>query len=265
MHTNGHQNMSALSSSSIQTISHLPQPDTERRVNTTDAAATQKSDWHLEQVVDGLREARRRWREAHARQHDFGGRELPSPDAVAAIVAALCGALFPMRLGPPDLRHESEDSYVDHALDVALHALLEQVKLELNYTAWRTGLALEDIELRAAGMVRTFAHALPEVRAVLDTDIEAAYVGDPAAHSVDEFCCVIRASWRPFITGWRIRCMPWARRSSRAWWPKSRTQKRASTFTRARRSVPVFSLIMARAWSSARPPSSVSACVCTRW
>lgn len=181
IHVNAYQAMSTLSSSSIKRISHPAPLDSGRSVD-----ATEKPDWHLEQVVDGLREARRRWREAHARQHDFGGRELPSSDAVAAIVAALCGALFPMRLGPPDLRHESEDFYVGHALDAALHALREQVRLELNYTARRTGAALEGIEQRAADIVRTFAHALPEVRAVLDTDIEAAYLGDPAANSVDE-------------------------------------------------------------------------------
>jgi hypothetical protein len=31
-------------------------------------------------------------------------------------------ALFPMRLGPVDLREESEDFYVGHTLDVALNA-----------------------------------------------------------------------------------------------------------------------------------------------
>ncbi|MFA6920822.1 MAG: serine O-acetyltransferase EpsC [Gallionella sp.] len=143
--------------------------------------------WGLECVVEQLRETRRRWRESCARNHECGGRELPASEPVRDIVAGLRGALFPMRLGPPDLRQESEDFYVAHTLDSALHALHQQVLLELNYTARQTGNGLnEDFNVRAIGIVRTFAAALPGVRSLLDTDVRAAYNGDPSAHSVDE-------------------------------------------------------------------------------
>jgi serine O-acetyltransferase len=49
------------------------------------------------------------------------------------VVAGLCGALFPMRLGPAELRQENEDFYVGHTLDAALNGLAEQVALELDY------------------------------------------------------------------------------------------------------------------------------------
>ena len=145
------------------------------------------SNWGLDRVVGELREVRHRWRESCARRHECGGRELPAPGPVRDIVAGLRGALFPMRLGPPDLRQESEDFYVAHTLDSALHALHQQVLLELHYTARQSGKAPDgDIESRAVQIVRTFAAALPEVRTLLDTDVRAAYNGDPAAHSVDE-------------------------------------------------------------------------------
>ncbi len=60
------------------------------------------------------------------------------------------------------------------------------MRLELGYQARHAG---EDEELarsRAAGLVRAFAATLPEIRSVLDTDVEAAFRGDPAARSVDE-------------------------------------------------------------------------------
>lgn len=145
------------------------------------------TDWRLEHVVGELREVRRRWRESCARYHECGGRELPAPSSVHEIVNALRGALFPMRLGPPDLRQESEDFFVAHTLDSALHALHQQVLLELHYSARQLGkLPALDIETQAVSIVRTFAAALPEVRRLLDTDVRAAYNGDPAAHSVDE-------------------------------------------------------------------------------
>lgn len=82
----------------------------------------------LAHVVQDLQRARRDWR---ARQHrpEYGGRELPSREAVDAILCALRGVLFPMRLGPIDLRAESEDFYVGYQLDIALNALLQQVRL----------------------------------------------------------------------------------------------------------------------------------------
>jgi serine O-acetyltransferase len=86
-------------------------------------------------IVQSLHLIRHDWREAQKRSREPGGREFPSRDAVAGVVESLKGALFPMRLGPPDLRHESEDFYVGHTLDSALHALLAQVRLELRYNA----------------------------------------------------------------------------------------------------------------------------------
>lgn len=142
--------------------------------------------WDLDRVVGSLRAIREGWRGSQQRNREFGGRELPSRDALREIVAALSGALFPMRLGPPDLRQESEDYYVGYTLDAALNALLAQVRLELGYMARMTPAGLAEIELRAVSIVRHFAAVLPKVRALLDSDVQAAFAGDPAARSVDE-------------------------------------------------------------------------------
>jgi serine O-acetyltransferase len=52
------------------------------------------------------------------------------------------------------------------------------------------GGASEDADQRAGEITRAFAAALPAVRGLLDTDVRAAYEGDPAAGSLDEtlFC-----------------------------------------------------------------------------
>ena len=140
----------------------------------------------LEEIVGGLRAARERWRESQQRQREVGGRELPSREALASIVDGLCGALFPMRLGPPDLRQESEDFYVGHTLDAVLQSLLQQVRLELRYQA-RHAISLPgDLDTHVLELVRAFGKSLPGIRALLDSDVLAAYRGDPAARSVDE-------------------------------------------------------------------------------
>jgi serine O-acetyltransferase len=149
--------------------------------NTTDAPA-----WNLATIVADLRSQRELWRTEQHRNIEFGGRELPSREAMQAIASALCGALFPMRLGPSDLRQETEDFYVGHTLDTALHLLLDQVRLELHYNTRHASIYDTEIESRSMAIVTQFANRLAAIRALLDSDVQAAYRGDPAARSVDE-------------------------------------------------------------------------------
>lgn len=143
--------------------------------------------WQLQAIVTGLRGAREQWRTQNGRSSgEKGGRELPSREAMQRILEQLCGALFPMRLGPVDLREESEDFYVGHTLDTALTALLAQARLELRYAARQSQTDQANADSEALRLIQGFAAALPEMRVLLDTDVLAAYHGDPAARSVDE-------------------------------------------------------------------------------
>ncbi|MFM9923594.1 serine O-acetyltransferase EpsC [Variovorax sp. H27-G14] len=137
-------------------------------------------------IVRALHGVRNEWRDAQRRSREPGTREFPSRDALAQVIESLKGALFPMRLGPPDLRHESEDFYVGYTLDAALQALLAQARLELHYNARHEPRPDSEIDGVADGAVRAFANTLPDLRRLLDSDVLAAYQGDPAARSVDE-------------------------------------------------------------------------------
>ncbi len=142
--------------------------------------------FHIEQIAASLSEVRSEWREAQKRSREPGGREFPSRDALAQVVEQLKGALFPMRLGPYDLRQESEDFYVAHTLDTALHALLAQIILELKYSARHDMQQTDAVQEQALKVTQAFALALPQIRRLLDSDVLAAYRGAPAARSVDE-------------------------------------------------------------------------------
>lgn len=134
-------------------------------------------------LTQNLHAARREWREAHGRTQEPGAREFPSRDALSTLIDQLKAALFPMRLGPHDLRQESEDIFVAHQLDSALHALLGQIRLELRLSAPHTAAGADAMALDIA---RAFAESLPQIRRLLDSDVLAAFQGDPAARSVDE-------------------------------------------------------------------------------
>ncbi|RZF27336.1 serine acetyltransferase [Paraburkholderia sp. UYCP14C] len=140
----------------------------------------------IDDIAGSLQTVRQQWRDVQRRALEPGGRDLPSRDALATVIDALKGALFPMRLGPPDLRQESENFYVAHALDAALNGLLAQARLELQYAARRERIDGDAIESRAIEAIRAFSRRLPAIRSLLDTDVIAAYHGDPAAGSVDE-------------------------------------------------------------------------------
>jgi serine O-acetyltransferase len=134
-------------------------------------------------VVDRLRALR-----SHSHQSRYGGGplpELPSRIAVIALVDELIAALFPRHFGPGGLSGDSLDAYVTFALTTALQALERQVLLELDLVAT----AGDDQASKAREIAHGFADDLPNIRALLETDIRAAYEGDPAATSLDEVIC----------------------------------------------------------------------------
>jgi len=136
----------------------------------------------ISQIVTSLREVRLTALEHRNRLNRPP--KLPARKALAGVVEGLGAALFPNRLGLPDLREEGIDYFVGHTLDVALRELVAQVRLELSFIAELD--QVEDVKVRATALVREFASQLPAIRHLLDSDIRAAYEGDPAARSVDE-------------------------------------------------------------------------------
>ena len=115
--------------------------------------------------------------------------QLPSSQRLQAIVTSLRQALYPNRLGLLDPGSPlSSDAQVEACLVHSLEGLKEQVAIELS---GRLGPADPDaahqrVIEEATAITRTFALALPGIRQLLDSDIDAAYHGDPAADSLDE-------------------------------------------------------------------------------
>jgi serine O-acetyltransferase len=130
-------------------------------------------------------------RELRVRSHRtrYGGGvlpELPSRTAVIAVIKGLAAVLFPRHFGPPGLTGDSIDAFVTFELTETLQSLQRQVRLELELTAQDQDAEDADFAERAARITDAFADGLPTIRALLETDIRAAYEGDPAATSLDE-------------------------------------------------------------------------------
>lgn len=143
-----------------------------------------ESYWDIDSIVDQLRDMRRAWRASQTYHAEYGGEGFPSRGDLNKIMEALCGALFPLRLGPNFVRLHNEDAFVRETLQTALQRLYGQIRLELIYAMREADRGR--IDTRGAEIIRNFAEKLPALRLLLDTDVEAAFRGDPAASSVDE-------------------------------------------------------------------------------
>jgi serine O-acetyltransferase len=126
----------------------------------------------------------------HSRHRDGPIPQLPSRETVIRIIDGLVAALFPRHFGPPGLTEEGADWFVGYTVDAALQSLEEQVRRELQLEPEEAIRHDAGQEQRAIEITRKFATALPKVRALVESDIQAAFDGDPAAKSLDEvvFC-----------------------------------------------------------------------------
>lgn len=139
--------------------------------------------WELSRVVRELRAARAPER---TRRSGRAG-ELPSHEALGDVMEGLRAALFPQHFGPRELNQQSVDYFVGHTLNATLNTLFAQTRRALAMADER---ASEDSDESAHALVRAFAAELPRIRALLQSDVQAALDGDPAATSLDEvvFC-----------------------------------------------------------------------------
>jgi serine O-acetyltransferase len=148
--------------------------------------------WGLEQIVADLRASRE---ELHRTRHPRGIRELPSREAVSNIVTGLRAALFPTHYGAPDLTDETVDYYVGHTLESTLRLLAEQIRRALRFLPEHAETPDAVLGELAFEMSREFATQLPGIRALLVSDIQAAFTGDPAAQHITEILLCYPGVW----------------------------------------------------------------------
>jgi len=139
--------------------------------------------WDLAALVTALRTSRET---THSVRHRGRIRELPSREVLAQIVEGLASALFPTHYGHRDLTDESVDYFVGNTLNSVLTDLAEQVRRGLFFASSADAENDAALHEKAIAITRAFAAQLPDIRALLVSDLHAAYQGDPAATSYAE-------------------------------------------------------------------------------
>jgi serine O-acetyltransferase len=113
------------------------------------------------------------------------GKNLPSKRVVTGLTCDLLRLLFP-GFFDEKLIHSSEIKVETAALlDSILGTLEDEIRKALEYHP-PDGLAKKDVAQEAHKLTVEFLGSLPRVREILQTDVQAAFDGDPAAASKEE-------------------------------------------------------------------------------
>jgi serine O-acetyltransferase len=113
------------------------------------------------------------------------GKNLPSKTAICTITVDLLRLLFPGFFDERSIHSSHLKAEITILMDSVLERLEEEVYKSLEY-APPEKLDKRDASRLAHALILDFLSNLPRVRDLLQTDIEAAYQGDPAALSKEE-------------------------------------------------------------------------------
>jgi len=138
--------------------------------------------WNIEVVVSELREARARSKRVLSVNNRRA--PLPNPTMLRQAIDDIYGALFPRHAGALDHSDDALRFFIGDRLNTALHVLVEQIHREhafVDETRVEHGSRDKPEEI-----VGALARDLPRIYGTLESDIRAAYEGDPSAKSTEE-------------------------------------------------------------------------------
>jgi len=119
--------------------------------------------------------------------NQVGKKELPSKQAVIEILKDLLSIIFPGYFGETKIDESNIKHFVSSVLSSVYHRLVKEVEKGLKYLSRNFDVGSdENCRKRARVIVKEVLEKLPEIRAMLIGDVQAAYYGDPAAKSTDE-------------------------------------------------------------------------------
>ena len=139
----------------------------------------------LAQTVDELSESESYKGLFH--QHTDGN-PLPSGKTLQQIVELTRAIIFPGYFGISNVNSRTVKYHIGVYVEQLFELLTEQILAGLCFAGdgRGNGCCTDQLRQQAAEKAAGFIAALPDMRRVLATDVEAAYNGDPAAHSFGE-------------------------------------------------------------------------------
>lgn len=113
------------------------------------------------------------------------GKNLPSKTAITKITQNLLRLLFPGFFDEKPIHSSEIKVFTAEVLDAVVGPLEDEIRKALEYNP-PAGIPKKDIPKTAHKLTMDFLERLPHIREILQTDMQAAFDGDPAATSKDE-------------------------------------------------------------------------------
>lgn len=110
----------------------------------------------------------------------------PDKNAIIGVVDKLMKILYPGYYTDKLYKIYSLEHNMAVAIEDVIFHLKKQIMIVLRYCKTYPELDEEELEQKAVDITFRFMDKIPQIREYLDTDIEAAFEGDPAARSKDE-------------------------------------------------------------------------------
>lgn len=110
----------------------------------------------------------------------------PDKSEIIKLLDKIRSILFPSYFKSEDYHVYSERTELSTKLEDVLYNLGRQIALVLKYLPEHSSSSEEELGRTADELALAFLEKLPKIRALIDTDLEAAYTGDPAAFNKPE-------------------------------------------------------------------------------
>lgn len=110
----------------------------------------------------------------------------PDNDDIVDIIEALRRIVFPGYFRNRNYRVYTVRNNISMILEDVIFKLIRQVSIVLRYDEKNEHLAEDEVNRTAEQITFEFLGRIPKIRALIETDVQAAYDGDPAAYNKDE-------------------------------------------------------------------------------
>jgi serine O-acetyltransferase len=123
------------------------------------------------------------------RARRFSHRYLPSREAIVAVLEGVLDLMYPGYFGRRDLNLDNLGAHISEAVAALAPRIEREIEHCLCYGRARdlsATVATGECASSARELTRIFLRQLPAIRALLLSDVQAAFDGDPAATNLDE-------------------------------------------------------------------------------
>lgn len=112
--------------------------------------------------------------------------DLPDNDVLESVLRSLQRIIFPGYFRNKAFKVYTVRNNISMLLEDVIYRLTKQIAIVLRYDAEYVTASEEDVTAHAEELTFAFLRQIPKIRDLIETDVQAAYEGDPAAYSKTE-------------------------------------------------------------------------------